>query len=505
MGLWFLLTLRAWVEFIDEKNRERWRFYAAALIFCALALAAKTTACTLPAALLLILWLKQIPIGWRRVAQIAPFAALGLGMGLVTVWWERYHQGTRGAVFSIGPIERLLIACRAIWFYLGKLIWPSNLTFSYARWTVSASDPAAYVWLLATAPAGVAIWALRRGAGRSVGVAALFFATTLSPVLGFIMLYTYRYTFVADHYQYLACIGPAALVGAGIATIGRGERLRAWGPAAILLVTLGVLTWRQAHIYGTDELLWRDTLAKNPQSWLGCNNLGNDLLEQGDVDGAMSQFRTALELEPGLAENYANIGNALSQKGQVDAAIEQYEKALALDPSLAEVRFNLANAFGQIGRIPDAVAEYREALKLKPAYAEAHSNLGFALFQLGDLPEAIGHWQKAVELQPDNAGALNNLAWVLATCPVDQMRDGGKALALAQRASRLDGANPIILRTLGAAYAETGRYAEAVKAVQSALSLAAAQGNGHLSSNLEAQIKLHEAGLPFRDASQVKP
>ena len=153
----------------------------------------------------------------------------------------------------------------------------------------------------------------------------------------------------------------------------------------------------------------------------------------------------------------------------------------------------------------DTIAHYREALELKPDYAEAHSNLGYALFQLRQLPEAIDHWQKAVELQPNNAGALNNLAWVLATCPIDQLRDGGKAVALAQRASQLDSGNPVILRTLAAAYAEAGRFTEAVKAAQSALPLAVAQGNSRLSSDLEAQIKLHEAGLPFRDASQVKP
>ncbi len=510
MGLWFLLSLLAWVGFLDREKSERWRFYAAAVMFYALALAAKTTACTLPAALLLILWLKRLPIGWRRAVQIAPFVALGAGMGLVTVWWERYHQGTRGAMFSVGLVERVLIACRAVWFYAGKLVWPSNLTFSYPHWTVSASNPAAYLWPLAVAAAVAAIWIARRATSRNIGAAALFFVATLSPVLGFIMLYTFRYTFVADHYQYMACIGPAALAGASLTKFGRGGRPRALGPAGLacvglILMTLGVLTWRQARIYRSDEALWRDTLTKNPRCWLGCNNLGNDLLEKGDVDGAMAQFRTALKLEPGLAENHANIGNALYQQGQLDAAIQEYEKALALEPGLAEVHFNLANALRQNGRLGDAIAHYKQALEFKPAYAEAHSNLGYALFQTGDLPNAIDHWQKSVELQPDNAGALNNLAWVLATCPIDHLRDGAKAVALAQRASQLSSGNPIILRTLAAAFAETGKFADAVNAARSALPLAAAQGNSRLSSELEAQIKLCEAGLPFRDAIQVKP
>jgi protein O-mannosyl-transferase len=504
MGLFFLLSLRAWVEFIDEEKSGNRRFYWTALVLYALALAAKTTACTLPAALLIILWLKQIPITWRRAGQITPFLGLGAGMGLVTVWWERYHQGTRGAAFAVGPVERVLIASRAVWFYLGKLAWPSNLTFSYPHWKVSASDSAAYLWLLLTATAGVTLWIAWRTAGRSIGAAALFFAATLSPVLGFIMLYTFRYTFVADHYQYLACIGPAALVGAGLARFGGGERPRAWKPTAIagtgvILLTLGVLTWRQGRIYKSDETLWRDTLAKNPQCWLGYNNLGNDLLEEGDVDGAMAQFRMALQLQPNLAETHANIADALSRKGQLVESIQEFENALALDPGLPEVHFNLANALRQKGEIRDAIAQYGEALKLKPGYAEAHSNLGYALFQTGDLPNAIDHWKKAVELQPDNVGALNNLAWVLATCPVDHLRDGAKAVALAERARQIDGGNPTILRTLAAAYAEAGRFDEAEKAAKAAIPLAVAKGNSRMSANLEAQIKGYEAHKPFRD------
>ncbi|MGD1086327.1 MAG: O-GlcNAc transferase, partial [Verrucomicrobiota bacterium] len=170
MGFFFLLTLLAWTRFLDEKTRRPWGFYALALVFYALALSAKTTACTLPAALLLVLWLQKMPVNWRRLGQIAPFVALGLGMGLVTVWWERYHQGTQGKLFAIAPWERVLIASRAVWFYAGKLLWPRNLTFSYPRWTIPASAPLACIWLLATAVLGVAIWRARRWAGRSLEV-----------------------------------------------------------------------------------------------------------------------------------------------------------------------------------------------------------------------------------------------------------------------------------------------------------------------------------------------
>ncbi len=185
MAFFFLLTLLAWIAFINERTKRRWLFYGLALILYLLALSAKTTACTLPAALFLI-----------------------------------FHQGTSRAVFTfLSPIERVLVASRAVWFYLSKLIWPSRLTFIYPRWDITPTHFLSYVWLLAGLTLCVAMYFLRRYVGRSVEVAAGFFVATLSPVLGFIMLYTFRYTFVADHYQYLACIGPIALASAGLVNL----------------------------------------------------------------------------------------------------------------------------------------------------------------------------------------------------------------------------------------------------------------------------------------------
>src|SRR6267143_6874478 len=211
-GFFFLLTLVAWIAFVDKRTRRQWIFYSLALIFYVLALSAKATACTLPAALFLILWLQKKPINWKRIFEILPFLVLGIAMGLLAMWWERYHQGTsRAAITFLSPIERVLVASRAVWFYLSKLIWPSNLTFIYPRWYIAPTHFPDYAWLSAGGVLCVAIYFLRRYAGRSVEVATVFFVATLSPVLGFIMLYTFRYTFVADHYQYLACIGPIAL------------------------------------------------------------------------------------------------------------------------------------------------------------------------------------------------------------------------------------------------------------------------------------------------------
>src|SRR6266576_780795 len=220
MGFFFLLTLLAWVEFLDQQTSRRWRLYSLALVLYALALFSKTTACTLPAALLLILWLQKRPITKERLIQIVPFVILGIGMGLLAVWWERYHQGTNRAVFPfLNPIDRILVASRAVWFYLSKLICPTNLTFIYPRWNISPAHPLDFIWLLAGIALCAVIYFARCYVGRSLEVAAAFFVITLSPVLGFIMLFTFRYTFVADHYQYLACIGPIALVSAGAVSL----------------------------------------------------------------------------------------------------------------------------------------------------------------------------------------------------------------------------------------------------------------------------------------------
>ena len=348
MLFFFLLTLLAWVEFIDGKTRARWRFYALALIVYALALCAKTTACTLPAALLLILWLKKEPITRWRLAQIAPFVVFGIGMGMLTVWWERYHQGTQGNLFKMGLLDRMLVASRGGWFYAGKLLWPVDLTFSYPRWTISATNPSAYGWMLATAGLGAAIYYLRRYVGRSVEVGVLFFVTTLGPVLGFIMLYTFFYSFVADHYQYVASIGLIGLFSAGLAHLaGHLKRRRPWMEAMVcvgLLLTLGTLTWRQARIYSNSETLWQATIRLNPDSWMAHNNLGNSLRDKGQVDEAIRQYQEAIRLKPDFAEARYNLGNALLGKGQVDEAIRQYQEAIRLKPDYAEFHNSLSSA-----------------------------------------------------------------------------------------------------------------------------------------------------------------
>jgi protein O-mannosyl-transferase len=402
MALFFLLTLAAWIEHVDPVEKRRRFFYFAALIFYLLALFTKSTACTLPAALLLILWLKKKPIGRREILEIVPFVVLALGVGLIAIWWEKYHQGTRTLV-ALGPIERVLVASRAVWFYLSKLFWPSNLTFIYPQWRIDPANPIAYVWLILIAVCAGLIVYLRRFFDRSLETAALFFVTTLGPLLGFIMLYTFRFTFVADHYQYLACIGPIALVSAGLATIGRSStslhRLVVVG-AGVILVALSSLTWRQTAMYRDLETLWRTTIAKNPECWMAYNNLGVIQFEKGDTDGAIDKYQQSLRLNPDYPEARYNLGSALLRQGQIDDAIRECELALQLLPNEPDAHIVLGNAFMAKNDVDQAIREYEKAVAIRPDDYIAHYNLANAWQRMGEAERANREYEKARELKP---------------------------------------------------------------------------------------------------------
>ncbi len=538
MGFFFLLTLLAWIVFVDERTRRPWLFYCLALVCYVLALSAKATACTLPAALFLILWLQKKPITMRRVIQILPFVVLGIGMGLLAVWWERYHQGTNRGLFTfLSPIERILLASRAIWFYLSKIFWPSNLTFIYPRWNISPANLIDYIWLVAGIAACVVIYFLRRYVGRGVEGAAAFFVATLSPVLGFVMLFTFRYTFVADHYQYLACIGPIALASAGIVSLSdkfaqyRGVIVSV---AVLIVASLATLTWRQAATYTDIETLWRTTLARNPECWMAQTNLGLVLLQKGEIDDGIAHYRSALQMQPDSWDAEYNLGTALLGKGQVDEAILHCEKAVAMRPTDPDAQVSLGDALFQKGRIDEAMAHYQKAITVHPDHFLARYSLGHALLEKGELDsaiqvcrsalllrpwdadcqttlaialeekgnpaEAIQHYQNALEFAPQSISTLTNLAWLLATSQDASLRDGPKAVELAKQADRLvGGTNALVLRTLAAAYGENGEFANAIRTAQSAMQLARMHGEDALRMDLDQQIALYKLGMPYRD------
>ena len=209
-----------------------WKFYWLALFLYLCALLAKTATIALPVAVLLVVWWKRGKVGWRELFPLAPFLAVGMAMGLFTVWVEKHFVQAAGREWAFSFLERCLIAGRVVWFYLGKLVWPHPLMFVYPRWEIHAAQPLAYLPVLALIVVLFILWLNRKGWARPMLVALAYFLALLFPVLGFFNVYFFRYSFVADHFQYLASIGPLTLAAAGISRLFGFSRNRKWHFAA---------------------------------------------------------------------------------------------------------------------------------------------------------------------------------------------------------------------------------------------------------------------------------
>ncbi|HVM50094.1 MAG TPA: tetratricopeptide repeat protein [Candidatus Acidoferrum sp.] len=505
--LFYLLALLAWVKFTDKRAVPWSGFYWLALLFHACALFSKTTACTLPAALWLILWWRGEAIGWRRMLQILPFLLMGLGMGLLSVWWEKHlgnYVPASGAHLAI--MDKMLVATRAVWFYAAKVFWPVNLSFSYPRWEINARAPLQYLGLLGCVMVALLLWWHRHVVGRGVTAGVVFFVAALSPLLGFIPLYTFRYSFVADHYQYLACAGLivpfAAVISSGPMTQRLGRSF--WRClAATLLATLGVLTWNQSHIYADEETLWRDTLVRNPGSCMAHANLGSALVNKGRFDEAISHLQESLRLRPDdgvpqdeLAQVHNNLGIALVNNGHIDDAVGQLEQAIHLQPDHADAHYNLGIALAKAGRGDDAISQYREVIRLQPDNAMAHYNLGVALARNGEMDEAISHYQEVIRLKPDCAIVRNDLGSAL-------FKKGhlDEAISHYQQAIRLRPDYAMAHYNLGNALAKQGQLDEAIREFQEALRLQPDYANArrNLSAALAAKAASSQPpGAPTR-------
>lgn len=409
-GAFFLSSALIYFNFDQTRKRT---VYAVALALFLSGLMCKTVIAPLPAVILVVLWWKRGRISWKRdVVPLVTFFAIGIGAGLFTAWVERNFIGAQGPAFNLSILERCLIAGRNFWFYLFKLVWPENLIFIYPRWHISQGAwwqylfPAAMLLLLAF------LWKMRARC-RGLLAALLVFLGLLFPALGFLNVYPFIYSFVADHFQYLACIGPVTLAAAGL-TIGldsfaEGKGFPRQVLCMLLLLTLGILTWRQSRQYIDIETLWRTTIARNPGCWMAHSNLGSFLLKTGNVDEAIAHFEKVLEIWPNHAGGHNNLGNALMQKGSTDAAMVEFQKALEISPDDADAHNNIGGALLQEGALDEAIAHFEKALEKQPTHADAQSNLGNALLQKGKTDEAILHYETTLELPFDHAEAHYNI------------------------------------------------------------------------------------------------
>jgi tetratricopeptide (TPR) repeat protein len=232
-------------------------------------------------------------------------------------------------------------------------------------------------------------------------------------------------------------------------------------------------------------------------------DLANAHFQHGEMKEAIRQNQLALSHEPHYADAHFNLATAFAQDGNSDSALVEYQKAIDDNPDYAEAHYALGNTLLEKGRIDEALSHYQQAARIKPNYAEVENNIALALLHKGQPADAIAHWRKSVEIKPDFIEALNNLAWMLATFPDDKLRSGTESLALAKQAMQLSsGQDPSIFRTLAAACAETGRYADAIDIAQRGLHLAIENENSALADILERDLASYRANTPIRTAPQ---
>jgi len=502
---------RGQVEKIDVAQREvnffnLTPYYCVATGFFILALLSKTVTATLPAALLVVFWWRRGRLSWTRdVVPLLPWLVLAVAGGLTTAWVEQRYIGAQGTHFDLSLAGRCLVAGHAVWFYLGTLAWPVNLIFIYPRWVIDSRALAQFFYPAAALAVLAALFLMRRRR-RWPLAAALLFAGTLFPALGFFNVYPFIYSFVADHFQYLADLSVFAVAGAAIAggwrrAAGAGRPAVGVG-AGLILATLGILTWRQARTYHDLETLFRTTVARNPSCWFAEGNLGVVLAGRGRLPEAMGHYEAALRLNPDVPQTYNNLGNAWTLQRRWPEAFAAYARALELWPDFVEARFDWATALGEAGRLEEAAAYFAQALRQRPDYPEAEFGLANTLANLGRLDAAVAHYRTAIRLRPDYAEAHANLGLALVTMghPDLAFPELGHALQL-----RPDYAEAHAY--LGFALAQGGRFADAVTQYREALKLNPANADVHyqLAAALRALGDTAGAAAEFRKSGSAAP
>ena len=340
----------------------------------------KSSAVILPGILLLIIWWRRGH--WQRTdwLRLVPLFAMGLAMASLTVIEQRFQIGrSHNPEATLNLIERILLAGRSVCFYFSKALWPSDLTFLYPRWDINRYSIRAWVPVLGVIGVAFGLWHLRRFPWARAGLFGLgCFVVALWPVLGFFDLYFFRYSYVADHFQYLASIVPVVLVTAGFVQIIR------WRSVQIILAVIAITivsgaTWRYAHVFQNLETLWEDTVTKNPAAWLARNNLGVVLTAQDRFTEAAAEYSAALRLKPTFAEAHGNFGNLLARQGKFTEAVEEQLAAIRYDTNFANAYYNLGNVRALQGHFTDAITAYNAALRICPDFQAAKFNLELAI------------------------------------------------------------------------------------------------------------------------------
>ncbi len=447
--VFYLSSVLAYIRFAEmPRGRRRGKHYLLAVALFVLGLLSKSITVTLPAALLLWHWWRHGRVTLADCRRTLPFFLVGLGIALADY---AYYTSIEPTAFAYSPLERGLIAARALAFYVGKLLWPAGLTGIYPRWEPGIGDLLAWGCAVGGAAVVAVLWRWRRRLGRGPLAGVLFFAVALSPVLGFVDFGYMYFSFVTDRYQYLAGIGLIAVVagaaghacqrglGALPAHRTRPARLAIGVVGAAILAVAGLLTWNQAGIYRDSVTFFTHVTTHNPQARDAHLNLGNYLQLEGRYGEAHAAYQTALARQPDNPDLLSNIGVLRLEQGRHEEAIARFREALRLKPRHREALRNLATALSRLGvllsnrgRHQEAIAHYREVLRLNPQHREALRNLATALMIQRRYAAGLAWAQKVIARYPDDAQAhqLAGLGLFHLDRKADALRHYDRALAL---------------------------------------------------------------------------
>ncbi len=383
-GMFYFGSLLAYLHGMnDESNLPRTRWYLASLFLFLLAILSKTVAATLPAAILLILWWKTGRILWRHAVALLPMVLAGVVMGSITSWMERTQVGAVGPEWDFSIWDRVLIAGRALWFYAGTIVLPSKLTFIYPRWEPDASSLVQWMYPIA-AVLVVGFLVLNRSRfGRGPVACVLYFIGTVFPALGFFNVYPMRYSFVADHFQYLAGIG---LILLATQLLVRAVRVgQIW--LIPIPIVLGILTWLQAHMYRDARTLWETTLRRNPGAWIAHDHLGS-IIGTDDLESAVGHYEMAKRLNPKHVEAYVGMGNVLLTAGLTEQALEQFREGNRVRPDHPSPYFAISGTLAMVGDLTGAAEALEKILEIEPRLVQARLKLADLYTKLGRSDDA---------------------------------------------------------------------------------------------------------------------
>ena len=477
--VFYLTSLLCWVE--SETRPDR-RWYAGALAAFVLAALTKSSVVMLPCVLLLLVWWRKGNITGRDLRRTAPFFGVSLAAGLLTIWFQFHRSmnpGEAHAPLTESLLLRTLIAGRSILFYLEKTFLPTRLSMIYPRWEMGAASVMSWLPLVIVLTLLFAAWRGRARWGRGPFTALGYFVLTVLPVSGLMPMTFSMYSFVSDHFVYLAL--PGLLAGAGAWLARRGGR-GATVATILLACLLAVAGHRRAEDFGSSRRLWERTLAVNPRCAAAYNNLGLALDEEGRFPDAEATFRRALALDPALPNAAANLADALQRQGRWRESADVYAPALRNAPDAGGFN-NYGVDLLQLGELDRAREQFQSAARIEPAMLSARFNLYKIACARHDDPAAADELRACLRIDPDDVPSLLGLAAL-------RIKAGGpipaaEAVALSERACRLShAADAAALATLSRAYLGVGRRDDAIVAAQRAETVALRNGNAELAADL---------------------